>query len=308
MWLYWELAMSVSLIQLAKRAKVLPPLTSFSEQAWLTWLEEGWKEFVFNEGRVFTDTYELPIVPGTQIYDLPEDYREMKMQGLYFYYTPRVIASISRSTNVVTVETTLAHNLAIGHTVDLADVTPDSFNGEATVVSVPTTTTFTFAQTDDDESGSVMGTVNGINADMQFPVYCEETYPPQFANWNTEQGEPGYYYFPDSLHVGFFMVPNGSFPTAWLRYDANVPSDWDSADDLPIPGYLEKGLLGYARREAGKTILSMSEKSQTGQALLTLGETDWQIGCKLWRKTQTTREQIGAPEVYEDTGHALMSE
>lgn len=54
-----------------------------------------------------------------------------------------------RATNVVTITTTAAHGLAVGDRVDVAAVTPvgaTDFNGEFVVASVPSTTTFTYAQ------------------------------------------------------------------------------------------------------------------------------------------------------------------
>lgn len=52
----------------------------------------------------------------------------------------------ARSSNVVTITTTTAHNLAIGDTVTIASVTDASFDGTFPVVSVPSSTTFTYNQ------------------------------------------------------------------------------------------------------------------------------------------------------------------
>ncbi len=51
-----------------------------------------------------------------------------------------------RSGNVVTITTTAAHNFSVGYTVTVAGVTDLSFNGTFTIASVPSTTTFTYAQ------------------------------------------------------------------------------------------------------------------------------------------------------------------
>src|SRR5713226_6606267 len=53
----------------------------------------------------------------------------------------------ARSTNVVTITTTMAHGLSAGQTVVIAGVGDSSFNGTFTVSTVPSTTTFTYAQT-----------------------------------------------------------------------------------------------------------------------------------------------------------------
>ncbi len=52
-----------------------------------------------------------------------------------------------RSSNVVTITTTTAHNLVVGQVVTISGVTDTSFNGTFTVASVPSSTTFTFSQT-----------------------------------------------------------------------------------------------------------------------------------------------------------------
>jgi len=57
-----------------------------------------------------------------------------------------VITSISRTSNVVTVTTSLYHTFKVGQSVVIADVTNTSFNGTFTITSVPSVTTFTYAQ------------------------------------------------------------------------------------------------------------------------------------------------------------------
>ena len=53
----------------------------------------------------------------------------------------------ARATNVVTITTTMAHGLTAGQTIVIAGVTDSSFNGTFTISTVPSTTTFTYAQT-----------------------------------------------------------------------------------------------------------------------------------------------------------------
>jgi hypothetical protein len=57
-----------------------------------------------------------------------------------------LISTISRTSNVVTVTTTLDHTFKTGQTVTIAGVTNTSFNGSFTITSTPTLTTFTYAQ------------------------------------------------------------------------------------------------------------------------------------------------------------------
>jgi YVTN family beta-propeller protein len=59
---------------------------------------------------------------------------------------------VVRAANIVTVTTTEAHNLAVGNSVQISGVTDTLFNGTFTVASVPSSTTFTYAQNGADTS------------------------------------------------------------------------------------------------------------------------------------------------------------
>ena len=72
------------------------------------------------------------------------DYGEL-LYGLD--YASHVITSAVRSTNVVTITTAEAHSYPVGMSVLIAGVTTSTFDGTFTIASVPTTTTFTYAQT-----------------------------------------------------------------------------------------------------------------------------------------------------------------
>jgi len=52
-----------------------------------------------------------------------------------------------RNNNAVTITTTAAHNLVVGQLVTISGVADTSFNGTFSIQSVPSTTTFTYAQT-----------------------------------------------------------------------------------------------------------------------------------------------------------------
>ena len=72
------------------------------------------------------------------------------------------IGGCVRSTNVVTVTTTVAHSFIVGETAVLADVDTGAedtaFSGSHTVASKPSATTFTFSQNGADESNLAEGT------------------------------------------------------------------------------------------------------------------------------------------------------
>ena len=72
---------------------------------------------------------------------------------------PPIVTAI-RSSNVVTITTTVPHQLFVGKTVTIQGVANTSFNGAFTIISVPSPTTFTYKQTAADASstgGAVIG-------------------------------------------------------------------------------------------------------------------------------------------------------
>lgn len=77
------------------------------------------------------------------------------------------IGGCARSSNVVTVTTSAIHYMMVDQKVLLEDVDSGSetnaFSGEHTIVSVPTTTTFTIAQTGADESNLAAGTATAFS-------------------------------------------------------------------------------------------------------------------------------------------------
>ena len=72
----------------------------------------------------------------------------------------RSITTVARTTNVVTITTSVAHGYSIGDSVTVAAVTNTDVNGTFIITTVPTTTTFTYADTGTDiVSGADTGTV-----------------------------------------------------------------------------------------------------------------------------------------------------
>lgn len=86
------------------------------------------------------------------------------------YGTVRTIAASPtgavRSSNVVTITVTAAHGLNVGDPVTIAGVTDASFNGTFNVATVPSTTSFTYAQT------GTNGASGGGTA--TYGVYCDD--------------------------------------------------------------------------------------------------------------------------------------
>jgi hypothetical protein len=62
--------------------------------------------------------------------------------------------SRERTSNVATLEVALAHGFSVGQKVEILDVGGDGYNGEHTVLSTPTATTFTYASTEANEANT----------------------------------------------------------------------------------------------------------------------------------------------------------
>jgi hypothetical protein len=72
----------------------------------------------------------------------------------------RTITTVARTTNVVTITTSVAHGYSVGDSVTIAAVTNTTLNGTFAITTVPTTTTFTYAKTGTDiPSASDTGSV-----------------------------------------------------------------------------------------------------------------------------------------------------
>lgn len=106
--------------------------------------------------------------------------------------TQRTITTVDRTTNVVTITTSVAHGFTAGQQVLIAAVTNTSVNGTFTIASVPTTSTLTYAQAGTDiVSVADTGTVNSAG---RFNFYANGTAPNYFAG-----------------NVGIGVSPSGSY-------------------------------------------------------------------------------------------------
>lgn len=72
--------------------------------------------------------------------------------------TSFVITVASESTNTVTITTSAAHGYSVGQTVNISGVTPAGYNGNWLIVTVPSSTTFTYTNS---TAGLGAGTVFG---------------------------------------------------------------------------------------------------------------------------------------------------
>jgi hypothetical protein len=90
----------------------------------------------------------------------------------------RTITTVARTSNVVTITTSAAHGYAAGQSVTVAATTNTSLNGTFVIASVPTTTTFTYAQTAADLGSTAdTGTTQVVG---RFNFYANGTAPNLF--------------------------------------------------------------------------------------------------------------------------------
>lgn len=86
--------------------------------------------------------------------------------------TPVNITAISRTGNVVTVVTAIAHGLVVGQAGWLqGEVNDASFNGIYTVASVPNATTFTYNQTGANATPTAAGTIQPARQWVALDLY-----------------------------------------------------------------------------------------------------------------------------------------
>jgi hypothetical protein len=97
------------------------------------------------------------------------------------------ISSIQRSSNTVTVNTSSDHALSIGNTVRI-DCKLSQFNGDFTVATVPSTTSFTYTQAGTNiSSTSVEGTATRLLGNDAIPTIITRNY--QYDLYNQGWGE-----------------------------------------------------------------------------------------------------------------------
>jgi len=286
--------MAGSIRQLAEQAHILYKPDGVDVEMYAIWLLDGYRRFIQECGGVYTQTTELTLTKGTWEYSLPSDYRRLKSKGVYLYYAPRTISAISVTDTVCTVQTATTHALAADSEVTIADVTPvgpTTFDGTFTVASIPTTTTFTYTLSADDDEGSG-GTVSSQHEDERFLSYTKEASVVGIIDWSRDEERPTYYFFPDAFNIGLRHVPNGEDPVLVLRYDAAATEPIDEATALPLPSYVEAGLIGYGKMRAA---IHAGDDRMVG-----IAAAEWDDGKRLWNAARSKREQIDGRAGEED--------
>jgi hypothetical protein len=107
------------------------------------------------------------------------DFKRPAIQEVYDIETPELlipriaptpeiftanVSNASLTTNVATLTTATNHHMLVGHTIDVAGVTPSLFNGRYVITAVPTTSTLSYAKTNANVAAvASTGTVTTVN-------------------------------------------------------------------------------------------------------------------------------------------------
>ncbi len=145
-------------------------------------------------------------------------------------------AGAVRSANLVTITTTAAHGLQVGQAVVIAGVTDASFNGTFVILSVPTSTTFTYAQV-------AMDATSGNGTATNTPQIPADFVGPH-AMWERGEGSSERFVPMDETST----LPDTGISTnlRWWTYLANQLSFIGATRDVRIKLRYEKGLPNLA--------------------------------------------------------------
>lgn len=125
----------------------------------------------------------------------------------------RTIDTASRVSNVVTITTDDPHDFTAGRSITISGVTDASFNGTFTIVSTPSTTTFTYAQTAADAASSGGTASLGIGVNNRATIVTPERH---------------------AVLLGYDGNPRR---LAWS--DREDYTDWNFSDPTSQAGYLD---------------------------------------------------------------------
>ena len=131
------------------------------------------------------------------------------------------VVNKSLTNMVATLTTSAAHNFAVGNSVVIAGVgTP--FNGTFTVTAVPSTTTFSYAASNDVASSAV--TPNGAAVITNMPTWVE-------TEWAAQVRNPYIY----STYAADYWVPAYGYQYNWWRGNSIVAEFTMTSDIVVVP-------------------------------------------------------------------------
>ena len=177
-----------------------------------------------------------------------------------YTFTIATITDVSRSGNIATITTSGAHNINVDNNVKVAVDGDSTYNQNGLVLSVPTTTTFTIANTGDDEaSKSVTGTANTIvtSADGNAQGAVTELREGIAASVDNANITTGSLYTPTTGSVIYENVSMTSVTGSGTGAKANITVQAGAVTDVDLTrggtGYVAGDLLGANASDIGGT-------------------------------------------------------
>lgn len=122
------------------------------------------------------EKFELPTSPVPILPAYHDRSFYVNQDELYLIPTPSSapttlsISSITQSSGTATATTSTAHGLYRDDSITIAGATPSAYNGAQTVLTVPSSTTFTFA-VDSGTSSPATGTITGVRKNILIDYY-----------------------------------------------------------------------------------------------------------------------------------------
>jgi hypothetical protein len=140
--------------------------------------------------------------------------------------------------------------------------------------------TFTFEQDDDDDSDAEGEVACSFSPLIIPPV----TRPEDSEAIASAAGTPQKYYFIDAFNIGLLPPSSGFYPALFINYDAEVEDAVNFDTALPVPGYVESGLIAYAASMAGGL-----DKAE-GMGLFEKTLMDWRAARNMRENVQRVEE------------------
>lgn len=121
---------------------------------------------------------------------------------------PRFIASVSYSSNTVTVKSEIPHNLKVGDQVEIVNVSPTGYNGIYVITSTPNAKQFTYSLSSDPGTFANDTSVR----DENLPYFRKKKFTKTYQVYRTEEVQPYISNVQDGIYY-LTLINNSNYPT-----------------------------------------------------------------------------------------------